>query len=109
MREQAMLVSVEEHLNTSSPDGDRQYVDGRVVERNPATLQTVSFPEQRVQVRETRFRVPDVCVYLGRPPREQIFIAPPFLVIDSSHEVRGGSLRTEDPAIEARLSDLFPE
>ena len=28
------LVSVEEYLHTSYPDGDREYVDGRIVERN---------------------------------------------------------------------------
>jgi len=30
----ALLVSVEEYLNTSYPDGDREYVDGQIVERN---------------------------------------------------------------------------
>jgi len=29
-----MLVSVDEYLHTSFPDGDREYVDGRIVERN---------------------------------------------------------------------------
>ena len=28
------LVSVEEYLGTSYPDGDREYVDGEIVERN---------------------------------------------------------------------------
>ena len=28
------LVSVEEYLRTSFPDADREYVDGRIVERN---------------------------------------------------------------------------
>ncbi len=102
MQEQATLVSVDEYLNTSYPDGDREYVDGQVVERNlgekdhsrlqrqliglfislNAALKTFCFPEQRVQVHRTRFRVPDVCVYLGSEPDEQIFTSPPFLVIE---------------------------
>ena len=28
------IVSVEEYLRTSYSDGDREYIDGRVVERN---------------------------------------------------------------------------
>ena len=38
-------------------------------------------PEQRVQVKPTRFRIPDVCVVLGEP-EEQIFRRPPFLCIE---------------------------
>ena len=40
------------------------------------------FPEQRVQVSATRFRVPDVCVYVGAEPTEQIFRTPPFICIE---------------------------
>jgi len=96
------LVSVEEYLTTSFQDGDREYVDGRIVERNLGekdhsktqrelivffaslmrTHSTHAFPEQRVQVAPTRFRVPDICVYLGAEPDEQVFRTPPFLVIE---------------------------
>ena len=96
------LVSVEEYLTTSFQDGDREYVDGRIVERNLGekdhsktqgelifffrtlrpTHGTYAFPEQRVQVAPTRFRVPDICVYLGAEPDEQVFRTPPFLVIE---------------------------
>ncbi|MGH9627150.1 MAG: Uma2 family endonuclease, partial [Bryobacteraceae bacterium] len=96
------LVSVEEYLHTSYDDGDREYVDGRVIERNlgekdhsrtqrklilyfggqEATLKTYAFPEQRIQVKPARFRVPDVCVYLGQEPREQVFRTPLFLAIE---------------------------
>ena len=31
------LVSVEEYLRTSFPDADREYIDGRIVERNVGT------------------------------------------------------------------------
>lgn len=98
----ATLVSVEEYLRTSFPEGDREYVDGQIVERNlgekshsraqrqlilffTALLRTHGthvFPEQCVQVSPTRFRVPDVCVYLGGEPEEEVFTAPPFLVIE---------------------------
>jgi Uma2 family endonuclease len=102
MQTHPTLVSVEEYLNTSFDDGDREYVDGAIVERNlgekthsklqrklvgffitqESTLQTYCFPEQRVQVKATRFRVPDVCVYIGAEPEEEVFRAPPFLVVE---------------------------
>ena len=95
-------VSVEEYLRTSYPDGDREYVDGRIIERNlgerdhsrlqrklivyfatrEKTLGTYCFPEQRVHVKPTRFRIPDVCVYLGAEPEEQVFHTPPFLAVE---------------------------
>src|SRR6266849_3110731 len=102
MPSQQTLVSVEEYLNTSYEGPDREYVDGRIVERNlgekdhsrpqrkfiqffgtlESTLRTYAFPEQRVQVKPTRFRVPDICVYVGSEPSEQIFHTPPFLAIE---------------------------
>jgi Uma2 family endonuclease len=95
------LVSVEEYLHTSySPDCE--YVDGKILERNlgeqdhsnlQMSLSAFLFnrrrdwgihvyPEQRVQVRKDRFRVPDICVVLGERPPEQIFIRPPFLCVE---------------------------
>src|SRR5689334_10080658 len=94
------LISVEEYLATSfRPDCD--YVDGHVEERNlgefdHSRLQTALaiyfgsrqkqlgitvVVEQRVQVKPTRFRIPDVCVVLGET-KEQIFRTPPFLCIE---------------------------
>ena len=95
------LISVEEYLNTSY-DPDCDYVDGRVVERNLGELdhsdlqgeivfyfrarrkqwRLHAFPEQRVQVSATRFRIPDICVTVGPKPTEQIFRTPPFLAIE---------------------------
>jgi Uma2 family endonuclease len=95
------LISVAEYLRTAySPDCD--YVDGEVQERNlgeldHSTLQgeflyyfrtrkkewnVFVYPEQRVQVSPTRFRIPDVCVYVGKAPKEQIFRTPPFVCIE---------------------------
>ena len=94
------VVSVEEYLNTSFEDGDREYLDGRIVERNwgeiehgdlqsaTATYLRNYYPalwaavEVRVQVKPTRFRVPDICVVLGGKPEGRIVVAPPFLVIE---------------------------
>ena len=94
------LISVEQYLRTSyRPDCD--YVDGEVVERNlgewdHGRLQGLLIrllmnryenegifviPELRVQVKPTRFRIPDICVTLGLPG-EQILTKPPFLCIE---------------------------
>lgn len=94
------LISVEEYLATSyRPDCD--YVDGEVVERNlgewdHSNLQSAilaylrhryhrdgirAVAELRVQVKPTRFRIPDVCVVL-KEPGEQILRKPPFLCIE---------------------------
>jgi Uma2 family endonuclease len=40
-----------------------------------------TYPEQRVQVSPSRFRIPDLCVTIVRPV-EQIFTAPPFVCIE---------------------------
>lgn len=93
------LISVEEYLRTSyRPDCD--YVDGQVVERklgewDHARLQGrilvylarfekngfIAVPEQRVQVKPSRFRIPDICVVLG-DPGEKILTKPPFICIE---------------------------
>src|SRR5579871_2920068 len=94
------LISVAEYLATSyRPDCD--YIDGHIEERNlgerdHSSLQmAVSaylfarrkqwgitvLPEQRVQVRSNRFRVPDICVLVGATD-EQIITKPPFLCVE---------------------------
>lgn len=97
----ATPISVTEYLNTSYRP-DRDYVDGEVVERNLGEyehsrpqMRLIMFlgarekdwhirvvPEQRVQVKPTRFRIPDVCVVLEESPVEPIFRHPPFLCIE---------------------------
>jgi Uma2 family endonuclease len=94
------LVSVDEYLRTSYPDGDCEYVDGEIVERNlgeidHGDLQTrivfyllTHYPkfwaavEVRVQVKSNRFRVPDVTLVAGPRPAGKIVTAPPHLVIE---------------------------
>jgi Uma2 family endonuclease len=97
----APVISVEEYLsNVYEPDCD--YVDGHLEERNLGELDhswlqaaligyffnrrkewnIVVLPEQRVQVKRARYRVPDVCVLLGPKPTEQILRKPPFIYIE---------------------------
>lgn len=40
------------------------------------------FPEQRIQLSAARFRVPDLCVVVGRNPEEMIFTRPPFICLE---------------------------
>lgn len=164
------LIPVEDYLRTAySPD--RDYVDGEVQERNlgerdHSTLQrefilffgtrqktwkVFVYPEQRVQVSPTRFRIPDICVYAGQEPEGQIFRTPAFICIeilspedrwarvqeriddylrfgvpyvwvinpadrrvwactpDGNIEIRDGLLRTENPALEVPLVEIFGE
>ena len=97
----ATLVSVEEYLNTTyRPDCD--YVDGEVLKRNlgerdHSNLQTelavyfrnrkrewkaFAYVEQRIQVSNRRFRIPDVCVLVGKDNTDPIFRRPPFICIE---------------------------
>ena len=94
-------ISVSEYLHTSyRPDCD--YVDGVVEERNLGEFDHASvqrallvwfikqegklgvraYPELRVQVSPTRFRVADICVLSTAAPREQIIQTPPVAIIE---------------------------
>jgi Uma2 family endonuclease len=93
-------ISVAEYLRTSFPDGDREYVDGEVLERNMGEIEhgnlqgrlylylmthysgTQAAPATRVQVRPLRFRVPDVVVVAGRMPSGRVITEPPLLAIE---------------------------
>lgn len=95
------IVPLSEYLDTSyRPDCD--YLDGELLERNVgewdhSRLQMLLsgyllnrekewgitvVPEQRVQVRATRFRVPDILVLAGVAPGRPIVDQPPFLCIE---------------------------
>jgi Uma2 family endonuclease len=112
-------ISVEEYLATSyRPDCD--YVDGKIVERNlgrqdhgwlQLAIAAYFFyrrrewnitvvTEWRVRVKPTRFRIPDVCVVLGRT-EEQVLTIPPFICIEI--------LSPEDrmSRVQERLNDYF--
>jgi Uma2 family endonuclease len=98
-----LSMSVEEYLRTSFEGAAPEYLDGKIVERNMCELPHASvqgvlvgllrdlqpthrirvFPELRVQVTPTRFRIPDVSVWLSdidigtRFPK-----VPPFLAVE---------------------------
>lgn len=95
------LISVEEYLRTSyRPDCD--YLEGQVLERNLGerphaklqnyflfifTLNRKSWkvavlPEQRVQVKAQRFRIPDVCIARSSDPDDLIVRTAPLLCIE---------------------------
>jgi len=96
----------------SFPDADREYVDGRIVERNVGRVdhshvQTVIARylgnhyskrvwvgvEVRVQVKKTRFRIPDVTVVLGAKPTGEIVHKPPVIAVEVlSPDDRAGDL-----------------
>ncbi len=96
----ATLVSVEEYLATSFLDGDREYLEGQILERNMGEVQhsdlqtgfavffRMHYPEfwagveVRVQVKARRFRVPDICLVVGGKPKGRIVTDPPFLVVE---------------------------
>jgi len=94
-------ISVYEYLHTSyRPDCD--YVDGAIEERHLGELDHSEvqralllwlsqyghewgveiYPEIRIQVNATRFRVADLCLVARTAPREQIIQTPPFAVIE---------------------------
>jgi len=94
------LIPVEVYL-TSVYRPDCDYVDGEVLERNLGerehsyvqmalgsyffsrrkALGIGVYPEQRVQVKPQRYRIPDICVVLGGT-KEKIFTTPPFLCVE---------------------------
>jgi Uma2 family endonuclease len=97
----ATPVTLSEYLSTSyRPDCD--YLEGELLERNVgewdhARLQGLLYgyllsrekqlgilvvPEQRVQVKARRFRVPDITVLAGPRPAGGIITEPPFLCIE---------------------------
>ena len=100
----AGLASAEQYLHTSF-EHDAEFVEGRIVERPVPTWEHAciqgflirelwaigrshglfTVPEQRVQVRPDRFRVPDVCVVADRPDGtfgRRIVTQPPYLCVE---------------------------
>jgi len=94
-------ISVSEYLSTSYRP-DRDFVDGRVEERNVgehdhAAVQAALIlwfgqhqddwrievlPEQRMRISSTRYRVPDICLVSLDDPVEQILTKPPLACIE---------------------------
>ncbi|PYT31901.1 MAG: hypothetical protein DMG57_03680 [Acidobacteria bacterium] len=121
------MVPVREYLNTSLPDGDRDYVDGRIVERNVGEVEHADvhgriyrylcdhYPafwsgiEVRVQVRPTRFRLPDVILVAGDKTTESIVSFPPHVAVevlskdDRAEEMQGADRRLPRVRCKGRL------
>lgn len=113
----AAMVTLEEYLSTSY-DPDREYVDGRLIERNVGTnkhsflqlhiamaLQAQglrTYVELRFQVRGNRYRIPDVLALApGRKLRETWLRETPWIVVEIvSPDDRMGDVRT-------KLQDYF--
>jgi len=94
-------VSVEEYLSMEF-EHDCEYVDGRIEERDLGEFEhayvqgilitlfnnhradwgVYALPEQRVQTRETHFRVPDLAVLRVGSVRESVLTHPPLLAIE---------------------------
>jgi Uma2 family endonuclease len=110
----AELLSAEQYLH-SSFEHDAEFVEGRLIHRPMPTwehacmqgflvrelwaigrrLGLFAVPEQRVQTRPDRFRVPDVCVVADKPegePGRRIVTRPPYLCVEI--------LSPEDTAVE---------
>ena len=97
----ATVVPLSEYLATSYRP-DCEYLDGELLERNVgewdhSRLQSLLSRylgnlekqwgilvvlAQRVQVKATRFRVPDISILAGLPPAGPILVEPPFLCIE---------------------------
>jgi Uma2 family endonuclease len=96
------MLSIEEYLHTSFEDGDCEFVDGEIVPKPmppkshsktqkrlieiffqfSKTIPFHAFPELRMRSAETRCRVPDVAVYAGLEPEEEVPTLPPYIAIE---------------------------
>src|SRR3990167_4596810 len=94
-----VLMTVDEYLHTQFEGSDREYIEGKVVERNRGELPHAILQaelvyvlrnlaksvglrvltEIRIQVAPTLFRVADVAVWRAGPIGQRIPTVPPFL------------------------------
>jgi Uma2 family endonuclease len=117
----SVLVPLSEYLRTTyRPDCD--YIDGEVRERNAGEqphshIQSIingifrenrtawgvrPLPEQRVQVAERRYRIPDVCVIRNTDPKDPIISFAPLLCVEILS--KDDSLRE----LQQRVNDYAP-
>ncbi len=96
------LVTPEEYLLMAFDGPDREFVDGEVVERNVGERQhseiqarlveifyelrknvpLYCFPELRLRLAETRYRIPDISVFAKEKPTENVPSSPPLVAIE---------------------------
>jgi Uma2 family endonuclease len=121
----ATSVLLSEYLDTSYRP-DCEYIDGELRERNvgesehsrlqalligyllnrEAQWGIVVMPEHRIQVKATRYRVPDITVVAGSLPSTPILNEPPFLCIEILS--RGDSMYEMQDRIDDYLSFGVP-
>jgi Uma2 family endonuclease len=102
MAKKRPMMTVEQYLRTQFEGSDREYLDGRIVERNmgewshgvvqtevahllrlkEAELGIQVIAEIRMRVAETRIRIPDVAVWLEDYEPEGVPTVPPFLAVE---------------------------
>jgi Uma2 family endonuclease len=95
------LISEEEYLHTNYTP-DCEFEDGVLIERNVGTKDHSKlqrglivyfgrrskawgihvFPEVRIRIRTRKYLLPDICVVSGAEPPDQVFQAPPLIVIE---------------------------
>jgi Uma2 family endonuclease len=95
------IMSVEEYLRTSWPDGDREYVHGEVIEkpmppkahakiqkqlllilsRHETRAGLCALPELRCEVAPGVYRLPDVVIFMGEP-EEEVPSSPAYATIE---------------------------
>ena len=96
------LITPEEYLRTSFDGRDCEYVDGEIVERNggeaphskiQARLVEIVYelrkakpvyalPELRLKLSETRYHIPDISIFAGQEPAENIPSSPPLILVE---------------------------
>jgi Uma2 family endonuclease len=93
----ATLAPIEEYLSTSWRP-DREYVNGRLIERNVGELHhsclqgsvaklldrngLLPFISVRMQVQPDRFRIPDVAAVRGPSPAGRFLRQPPYVAVE---------------------------
>ena len=112
-------MTVEEYLRTAFDNPDREYRDGRIVERgvpdrshsmaqlammmyfmDRASLGFLTFPSLRLKISQNLCLVPDVCVYPNDPP-EEIPSQPPIIAIEILSREEAFS------TVRAKLQDFY--
>jgi Uma2 family endonuclease len=91
------LITAEQYLATHFGEREPEFVHGELVSRPMPTwihgrlqhllsvrLHGVGFcaTEVRMRLRDDLFRIPDLAVFVGSPPAEQVPTSPPFIVVE---------------------------
>lgn len=95
-------ISPEEYLRTSYENPEPEYVNGELLQRatpNKSHAKLLvrialafgelgrrapifTFADMRVKVLTGEYRIPDLCIYVGQEPAEEVPATPPFLTVE---------------------------